>query len=108
CLDESMVDLAFIDRMLKAVDDGVEADAPFNGLPGVGPKFLQQGGPVVLQKSIYNFIGVAHKTVDAVNMVAVLLVEQPYAQRKGGAVKTGGADAAFQIVFAVEVHGFWL
>ena len=62
-------------RILKSIKHGVKADFTLQSQPGVAYKFIQQNLLIELVKSVYNFVGIAYKTVNGVNRITVLAIK---------------------------------
>jgi hypothetical protein len=69
-----------VEDLLESVQNGVEADAFFQGPIGFFLEPLKQGSLVCMVESVYDFISKSDVTVDGINRLPQRLAQEPNAQ----------------------------
>ena len=77
----------------------VQTDFLLDGTHGILPEALEQLSLGMSVKSIHNFIGKTHKTVNTADGCSETLVEHAYPQRKRGGIPSGDQAAALKAGF---------
>jgi hypothetical protein len=78
-----------VDNFLKCLQNGIQADAVFQGRVGILTKTVEQFGFIILVKGIHDLVGKAHEAVDPVDRGPQWFVEYPNAHTEAGAVTFG-------------------
>jgi hypothetical protein len=77
-----LVQGVLLEDLLECVQNGVEADAFFQGSIGFFLEPLKQGSFVCMVESVYDFISETDVTVDGINWLPQRLAQEPNAQGK--------------------------
>jgi hypothetical protein len=93
---------------LKAVNNRVDTEMTINGLKGFLAELFKDSGLILVKKGIHYLIGIAQKSIQAVNPITVFTVHDPQTQRESGAVVMGGYFTAVQIIFLIKFHDLFL
>lgn len=93
--------IVLIYRKLKAIEDGVEADAPFDGFIGFLLELLQQLMLVKIMEGVHDFIGKANKAIQVVYGHTQIRVQQLDGAAKRRAVLLSGYFTA-QLAYLIE------
>ena len=96
--------MVLIDRELEAMQYGIETDASFQSSIGFFFKFLKQLLLIEVVKSVYYFIGKANKTVNIVNGLPQILMQQSDSTAKRSAVSLRGYSAADFAYLVKQLH----
>ena len=76
CFNQGQVNIITVDGQLKALEDGVEAYAFFNGFVGIFFKVGKQSFLIKFMKGVDNFICEAYKAVNIIDRTLNVAVQQ--------------------------------
>ena len=85
-MDEIVVNAIEVDDPLEAVQNRIAADSIVDGLKSFGFELFEHSLLVVTVKGVDDLIGEAHKTIDSIDRIPVLLSEYPDAKRERSTV----------------------